>query len=154
VATTYREANKPDEAVAVYQQLLTDDAKNAANWQWQIAITYRDFGKLREAIGAFRLCDNFPENYKQMAWCHRGLKEYKEAVTLYGQILGGHEPSAPWALLQVGYTQEQAGEKESAIKSLQQVCKRFPKTSQASEAHAYLQDKYKITATLGGATSD
>ena len=52
-----------------------------------------------------------------MAWCHRQLKEYKEAIALYSQIIAGHEPSAPWALLQIGYTQEQAGEKENAIKS-------------------------------------
>jgi tetratricopeptide (TPR) repeat protein len=154
IATTYREAGKPDQAVAVYQQLLTDDAKNANQWQWQIAVTYRDFGKLKEAIASFRLCDNFPEAYQQMAWCHRGLKEYKEAILLYNQILASHPATASWALLQIGYTQEQSGDKESAIKTLQQVCKRFPKTGQASEAHAHLQDKYKITATLGGATAD
>ena len=153
-ATTYREAGKPDQAIAVYQQLLTQDAKNANNWQWHIAITYRDFGKLKEAIASFRLCDNFPEAYQQMASCHRQLKEFKEAILLYNQILGSHPPTAPWALLQIGYTQEQAGDKESAIKTLQQVCKRFPKTGQASEAHVHLNEKYKITVTLGGATEE
>src|SRR5690606_32549874 len=123
------------EAVAVYRQLLTDDAEHANQWQWQIAHTYRERGRYKEAIASFRLCTNFPENYQQMAWCHRQLKEYKEAVVLYSQILGGHEPSAPWALLQIGYTQEQAGEKENAIKTFQQVCRRYPKTGQASEAH-------------------
>lgn len=154
VAQTWREAGKPDEAVAVYRQLLTDDIKNVNNWQWHIAHVYRDFGRYKEAIASFRLCTNFPENYQQMAWCHRQLKEYKEAILLYGQILGGHEATAPWALLQIGYTQEQAGDKEAAIKSLQQVCSRYPKTGQASEAHAYLNDKFKIRVTLGGATSD
>ena len=154
IATTYREASKPDQAVAIYQQLLVDDAKNANGWQWQIALIYRDFGRLREAVGAFRLCTNFPEAYQQMAWCHRGLKEYKEAILLYNQILATHPASASWALLQIGYTHEQAGEKDSAIKMLQQVCNRYPKTPQASEAHAHLNDKYKITTTLGGATAD
>ena len=61
---------------------------------------------------------------------------------------------APWALLQIGYTHEQAGAKEKAIQSFQQVCKRFPKDGHASTAHAYLQDKYKITVTLGGAKDE
>ena len=55
-------------------------------------------------------------------------------------------------MLQIGYTQEQAGNKELAIKSFQQVCKSYPKASYASQAHAYLQNKYKITVTLGGGT--
>lgn len=154
VAYTYREWKKPDEAVVVYSQLLTDDGENANRWQGEIGYTYRDFGRHKEAIAAFRLWDSFPESYNQMAWCHRALGEFKEAISLYLQVMGGHEPSAPWALLQIGYTYEQAGEKENAIKSWQQVCRKFPKTGQASEAHAYLQDKYKITATLGGATAE
>ena len=154
VAYTYREARKPDEAIAAYQPLLTQDTAQANRWQWEIACTYRDFGKLKEAVGAFRLCENFPDSYVQMAWCHRGLGEFKEALSLYGQIIGGHEPTAPWALLQIGYTYEQSGEKENAIKSFQQVCKKFPKSGQASEAHAHLNDAYKITVTLGGAVEE
>ena len=31
-----------------------------------------------------------PENNKNMAWCHRKLKQPKEAILLYNQIIGGH----------------------------------------------------------------
>jgi len=34
------------------------------------------------------------------------------------------------------------------------VCKRFPKNQYASQAHAHLQTKYKITVTLGGAKDE
>jgi TolA-binding protein len=68
--------------------------------------------------------------------------------------MGGAPQSAPWALLQIGYTREQAGKKELAIKAFQQVCKRFPKDGHASRAHAHLQTKYKITVTLGGAKDE
>lgn len=154
LASTYRSAGKCDEAVAVYRELLVEDAGRAGQWQWAIAHTYRDFGRYKDAIAAFRQSDNFPEAYKQMAWCHRQLKEWKEALALYAQVMGSDEPSAPWALLQIGYTQEQAGDKEKAIKALQQVCKKYPKTGQASEAHAYLQDKFNIQVTLGGETEE
>ena len=47
--------------------------------------------------------------------------------------------------------QPQAGQQEAAIQTFQQVCKKFPKDQHASVAHAHLQQKYKISVTLGGA---
>lgn len=154
IAATYRSIPKYPEAIAVYTQLLTEDLEHAESWRWQIATAHRDAGQLKEAIGHFRQCTNFPENFKQMAWCHRRLKQYREALLLYNQIVGSHPPSAPWALLQVGYTREEAGQKESAINTFQQVCKRYPEDSHASIAHAHLQNEYKLSITLGGAKDE
>ncbi len=154
IAATYRSIPKYAEAIAVYTQLLTEDLEHSESWRWQIATAHRDAGQLKEAIGHFRQCTNFPENFKQMAWCHRQLKQYNEALLLYNQIVGSHPPSAPWALLQIGYTREEAGQKESAINTFQQVCKRYPEDSHASIAHAHLQNKYKLSITLGGAKDE
>ncbi|MEC7558230.1 MAG: tetratricopeptide repeat protein, partial [Planctomycetota bacterium] len=155
IAYTYHHyARQYDKAIAVYQELLKADAENTQTWLWNIATAYRDSGKCKEAIGFYRQCTNFPSNYTEMAMCHRRLKQYKEAVILYNQIIGGAPNSAPWALLQIGYTRESAGQKEQAIKTFQQVCKRFPKKSEASRAHAHLQNKYKISVTLGGSKKD
>ncbi len=151
IAATYREVRKYKECIAVYEELLKADAEHAESWRWNIATAYRDSGKYKEAIAYFRQCTNFPSNYTEMAGCHRALKEWNEAIILYNQVMGGAAGSAPWALLQIGYTREQAGQKEKAIMAFQQVCKRFPKNGYASQAHAYLQSKYKITVTLGGA---
>jgi tetratricopeptide (TPR) repeat protein len=85
-----------------------------------------------------------------MASCHRKLKQFKEALTLYHQVKANTE-AGPEAFLQIGYTHEEAGEKDKAIAAFQQTCKINPKSSQASEAHAHLQSAYKITITLGGA---
>ncbi len=153
IAGTYRQAGKMAEAIAVYQGLMKTDSQRAGSWQWEIAGTFRQFGKLKEAIAAYRLCDNPPQNYWEMAACHRALKEYNEAVLLYLQIVGGHQDWAPQAQLQVGYTYEEAAKKELAIKAFQAVCSRYPKSGQASEAHAHLENKYKIN-TGGGATAD
>jgi tetratricopeptide (TPR) repeat protein len=149
-AWTYRRAGKPDEAVAVYTQLVTADAERANAWQFEIGNTLRDFARYREAIAAYQQCDNFPDPYWQMAGCHRALAEYNEAISLYQQVYAGYEPWQPQALLQIGYTYEQAGEKENAIKTFQAVCKRFPKAPEASEAHNRLNDQYGIRVTLGG----
>ncbi|MBC8356761.1 MAG: tetratricopeptide repeat protein [Planctomycetes bacterium] len=154
VGNAYREARKYDQAIAVYNELLKTDGENAEKWLWLIATSYRDAGKHKEAIGYYRQCNNFPSNYSEMAACHRAMKDFGEAVILYNQVVGGAPNSAPWAMLQIGYTQEQAGKKEAAIRAFQQVCKNFPKDRYASQAHAHLQTKYKITVTLGGAKDE
>ncbi len=151
-ARCQRDARKFAEAIAVYRELMKLDVPHLTDWLWQVAVTHQEAGQHKEAIGVYRQCDErFPENYKNMAWCHRKLKQQKEAVILYSQIIGGHEASAPWAQLQVGYTYEELKAKESAIKAFQLVCKKYPKNSHASIAHAHLQNKYKISVTLGGA---
>lgn len=153
LAATYRGAHKWPEAIAVYEELVKDDIANANRWRWEVACTHRDSGQYKEAIGQFRQCENFPENYKQMAWCHRQLKQPNEAIVLYNQV-SSDKPSAPWALLQVAYTREEAGQTEPAIQAFQQVCKKYPKDQHASTAHAHLQQKYKISVTLGGANEE
>ncbi len=155
VAHTYHYyARKYKEAIAIYEELLKSDLDATDRWLWQIATAYRDWGRHKQAIAYYRQCNNFPANYSEMAQCHRRLKEYGEAIILYNQIIGGDPKSAPSALLQIGHTHEQAGQKEKAIQAFQQVCKRYPKDRYASVAHAYLQDKYKISVTLGGATDE
>jgi len=154
MAMTYRAARKYADAVAVYAELIAADTMNQNKWRWELATTHRDAGQYKDAIAHYRQCDNFPENFRQMASCHRALKEYNEAVLLYNQIVGADANAAPWALLQIGYTREEAGQKEPAIQTFQQVCKRYPKDSHASVAHAHLQSKYKISITLGGAKDE
>ena len=151
VATTYRRAGKPDQAIALYRELLTTDAKNAAAHAWDIAQTLFEAKRWKEAHTAYRGTDRFPESYQQMAMCDRNLKQYDDAILLYRQIMAGHAPSASWALIQIAYTEEQAGRTEPAIKSFKQVCDRYPKTPEGSTAHDHLNRVYKISVTLGGA---
>ena len=153
-AGTYRQFKQYPEAIQGYRELVKTDALNVQTWLWALATTQREANLLKEAIGTYRQCDNFPENYKHMAACHRELKQQKEALILYGQIRSGDEGSAPWAQLQIGYTYEEMDSRESAIKAFQACCKKYPKASYASTAHAHLQNKYKISVTLGGATDD
>lgn len=153
LAVTYRAAKKVPEAVAVYEDLYKADTTASNRWRYAIGETYREVGMLKEAIGQYRQCDNFPEQYKMMAWCHRHLKQYNEAIVLYNQV--ATDPgSTPWALLQIGYTREEAGQSEEAIKAFQSVCKKFPADGHASTAHTHLNNKYKIFLTLGGAKDE
>jgi tetratricopeptide (TPR) repeat protein len=102
----------------------------------------------------FALCDSkAPSHIDRIAQCHRDLKEWDEAVLMYKQE-GTYKGYESHAMYSVAQTYEMAGRKEAAIKSFQEVCRRYPKTEHASNAHAHLQNEYKISATLGGATEE
>lgn len=150
-AMAYRRGGKPDQAIAVYRELLTADAKNAAEYHFQVAETLYHAHRWAECITAYRGTDRFPHNYQHMAAAHRQLKQYDEAIGLYRQIMATSPPHASGALLAIAQTHEQAGKAEDAIKAFKLVCDKFPKTGEGSQAHAHLNEKYKITVTLGGA---
>jgi len=150
-ALVYRTAKKPDLAIAVYRDLLTTDASNAANWQWETAETLYFAGRWKDAITNYRGTDRFPTNYDRMATAYRRLSQWDEAIALYRQIMAGSPPHASGALMDIGNTEEQAGRTELAIKTFKQICDKFPTSAEGSKAHAHLNQKYKITVTLGGA---
>jgi tetratricopeptide (TPR) repeat protein len=150
-AMAYRQGGKPDQAIAVYRELLVADATNAKDYHFQIAETLYYAQRWKDAITAYRGTDRFPHNYQHMAAAHRRLKQYDEAIALYGQIMSSSAPHASWALYQIAATHEEAGKTEQAIKVFKQVCDKFPKSTEGSQAHAHLNDKYKIAVTLGGA---
>ena len=88
-----------------------------------------------------------------MAGCHRRLKQWNEALSLYNQSKAS-DRYAPEAMYLIGHTYEDAGQRENAIKAFQLTCRTYPKSSYASRAHAHLQTKYNITATFGGAKDE
>ncbi len=154
IASTWMNERKYDKAIAIYEELDTIDKDANTKWRWAVASAYDNWGKYREAIANYRLTENYPANLNAMATCHRRLKEYNEALSLYGQIISAYPSSAPSAQYSIGSTFEQMGKKESAIKAFRTVCKNWPKSGNASRAHAHLQSKYNISVTLGGAKED
>lgn len=137
-------------ALELYRQLLELDGERAAEYQWAIGGVYEKQGEWKKAISMYRMIDDFPKNHFAMAACHRKIKEYAEAILLYQQtkVL---DNTAPRASLEIGFTYEESGDKEKAIRTFQLTCKRYPKAGEAARAHAHLQDKYNIHVTLGGA---
>jgi tetratricopeptide (TPR) repeat protein len=150
IVGTWREAKQWDKALATYQTLLTVVPARFGDWYWGIAQCHEYRGRLPQAIQSYRQSDKYPSAYFAMASCHRRLKQFKEALVLYHQARADNG-SAPTATIHIAYTYEEYGQKENAIKWFQQTCKLYPKNSRASQAHAHLQNKYKISVTLGGA---
>jgi tetratricopeptide (TPR) repeat protein len=149
IAGMYLEEGKIEEAIGVYRQLLEIDGEHSGDHFWAIAGCYEKLSDWKKAIASYRQVDRFPSDYFAIAKCHRRLGEQKEAIVLYNQIKIV-EKSASAATLEIGFTYEEAKDKEKAIRTFQLTCKRYPKSSQASRAHSHLQNKYKINVTLGG----
>ena len=149
IAGCYKTQSNWDKAIACYREIIEIDRENSGEYLWSIAGCHETQLDWKKAIACYRQIDRFPANYFAMANCHRKLKEQQEAITLYNQIKI-LEKSAPEASLQIGYTYEEAKDKEKAIRTFQLTCKRYPKSGQASRAHSHLQNKYKINVTLGG----
>lgn len=154
IAYMWREEQKWDQAIAIYESLEAQDKERSSEWRWQIAECYDAAGKLREAIGSYQLAERYPASLDRMASCHRRLKEYPQALNLYGQIITAYPDSGAGARYNIGETFEAMGKEENAIRAFQQVCRDYPTSGLASRAHAHLQNKYKINVTLGGAKED
>ena len=149
MAEIYSSIGEHGKAIEVYQELITLAPSQAGKWHWTIGGIYEDTKRLKLAIRAYRQSDNYPKAYFQMAKCHRNLNEFTEALTLYHQALAT-ESTAPDATLAIGYTYEEQENKKNAIKWFQRTCKLFPRSRNASRAHAHLQKEYGISVTLGG----
>ena len=180
IAGVWRKAGEWDKAIATYRLLLTMEAGKFGDWYWRIAECYENAGKFKESIRCYQQSDKYPGAYMEMAYVHRKrLKQWDEALTLYHQVRVTYKGSGakykgratgnrevevePFATQMIGSTYEEKMvtfkegseawkmTRNNAIKWFQQTCKLYPKTSHASQAHAHLQSKYKISVTLGGA---
>jgi len=154
IATMWREENNWTKAIETYRELIEEDPGNVTTYLWAIAECYESDGKYALAIGTYEKTDRVPDSYFRMSSCHRKIKQYAEAESLYKFIRAHHTGPAPEASMQLGYTYEEWGKRESAIKTFQQTCKLFPKSRQASRSHSHLQTKYNINITLGGAKDE
>jgi TolA-binding protein len=153
IAAMFLEEGKIPEAMEVFRKLIEIDGDHAGDYLWSIAECYEKLADWKKAIATYRQIDRFPDNYFRMAACHRKLGEPLEAIVLYNQIKV-IDNAAPEASLQIGFTYEEAKDKEKAIRTFQLTCKRYPKAGQAGQAHAHLQNKYNINVTLGGSEEE
>ncbi len=153
IAAMDLEEGKLAAAMDVFRKLIEIDGDHAGDYLWSIASCYEKLSDWKKAIATYRQIDRFPDNYFRMAACHRKLGEPQEAIALYNQCKVV-DKAAPEASLQIGFTYEEAKDKEKAILTFQLTCKRYPKAGQASQAHAHLQNEYNINVTLGGSEEE
>ncbi len=152
IAWMWREEGQHPKAIAIYRELVTTDADRLQEYQYAIGDCLRESNKLTEAITQYQAIDDFPNKLWRVSDCQWTQKNFPEVRNLCSQIMtAGRSPSeSAKALYTIGRAYEEEGKTKPAIETFQKVCKLFPQTSEASTAHSRLQDKYKITITLGG----
>ncbi|MCS3904192.1 tol-pal system protein YbgF [Methylohalomonas lacus] len=105
-------------------------------------------GRYDDSIKAFeQFLDNHPDSeYAGNAgyWlgeAHYVNRDFEQAIAAYQRVLDDYSDSAkvPDALLKLGYSQQELGNKEQARNTLQDLRERYPETTAASLARDRLQ---------------
>jgi len=90
VALSFRQEQKTDLAAEAYRRLALQDPEHVIRWTTELANTYNEVNRLKEAIDVFtELCTidsaNISNWQYQIGWCHHRLGQYKEAIGAYRQ---------------------------------------------------------------------
>lgn len=89
IALSWREENKPDEAIAIYRRLAASDDKNQTKWLGQVAYTYRHHASKPDlAIAVYRELiasdvANAPNWLWEVAMTLYQYKRWSEALTAF-----------------------------------------------------------------------
>jgi TolA-binding protein len=103
--------------------------------------------KYREAITAFQLADNPPDNLWKIAHCYVKLGKLEQAIQQLREVEAFFKDHAPEAALRIAHLFRDADRKKSYIASLRGVMKKYPESHQSSQAHQELE---RLGIKIGG----
>lgn len=120
---------------------------------WSEAVLLQGLGRYDEAIKAFRTANKQPDSTWEIADCLVALKQFDQAVTTVREIesVGGATASA--ASLKIANIYRASGDKGREVGQLRTVLKRYPKSSESSQAHGRLES-YGVALTGGEAETE
>lgn len=110
-------------------------------------------GRYEEGIKAYRGANKQPESTWGVTDCMVALKQYSQAVkTVQGlESVGGKTASS--ASFKIAEIYRISGNKGKEVQQLRMVLRRYPKSSESSEAHNRLE-KYGVALTGGESTAE
>ena len=120
---------------------------------WSEAVLLQGLGRYEDAIKAFRAANKQPASTWEIADCMVALKQYDQAVTTVREIetVGGATASA--ASLKAADIYRASGDKGREVGQLRTVLKRYPKSTESSQAHSRLES-YGVALTGGESETD
>ena len=104
-------------------------------------------GKYEEAITAYRKADDPPRTLFWTAECLQKLGRTEPAVTQLREIESFFKDQAAEAALRIAYVYRDAKAQDRYVSALRGVLKKYPKSSQSSEAHQRLEE---LGVRIGG----
>ena len=148
------EVGKTTEAIERRRKISELDPAQAGEVFMWVGKTLEKIGKYDAAIAEYRQAMNEPANLYAIAACHSRAGRHKESIAQYGEIGAAFDNETPNALYCIALEYEKLNQADTAINLLRRICRTYPKTKSASQAHVRLQSKYKIDETLGGSEGE
>jgi tetratricopeptide (TPR) repeat protein len=131
----YAQQKKPEEAEKIYSRLAREypDSEQAKNIVFSQGVQYLDMGQTNEAIRVFEkmLTDPakfVPAQFLQAGQAMRDARQFETAVRMFEQARKAVDQPPTWQAATLGLGQSQAGLKNyaEAVKSLEELIKKFP----------------------------
>lgn len=142
--------NKPymEKALAEIPELKKSPKYAGVNLTWAEATLLRGLGRYEEAIKAYNSANKQPDSTWAVADCLVALKNYPKAIQTVRELESVGGGTASRAALQIANIHKTSGDKSREVDQLRLVLKRYPKSTESSEAHDRLES-YGV-ALIGG----
>jgi TolA-binding protein len=114
---------------------------------WMKAEMFHWQGKYPEAIAAYQMADNPPQNLWRIVDCFLAQGKRDQALAQLREIENFFADQAPQAALRIAYVYRDAGDKKQQIAALRGVMTKYPKSGESSQAH---QDLEALGFRIGG----
>ncbi|MDT8390921.1 MAG: tetratricopeptide repeat protein [Lentisphaeria bacterium] len=136
----------PEKALAE-MPALKKSPEYAAGLDWTAGELLRRLGRHDEAIKAYRAANRQPDSTWRITDCLVAMKQYAQAIKTV-QDLESVKSTQAAACFKIADIHRIAGDKGKEVQQLRLVLKRYPKSSESSEAHNRLES-YGV-ALVGG----
>ena len=151
-ARSHRNKANAEKALAEIPALLKNP-KYAGGLVMRQAQLLQGIGRHEEAIKSYRSANVQPASTWGVADCQIALKAYGEAIKTVKQLESVGGKTAAQASLKIADIYRVSSQKGKEVTQLRLILKRYPKSSQSSEAHNRLE-RYGVALTGGEAIAD
>lgn len=126
---------------------LVNSEHFAAGAIWRKAELLYQAGRYEEAIAAYQMADNPPENLKGIVSCYLRMGKPDRAISQLREIESFFKNEASWAAYRIAQVYNGQGKREQYIAELRGIMKKYAGSPEASDAHRHLE---KMGIKIGG----
>jgi len=152
LARTHRNRPFQEKALAEIPALQKSTDYAGQSLTWTKADLLRGLGRYDEAIKAYRAANRQPQTTWSVTDCMVAMKQYAQAIkTVKG--LESVKATASQACLKIADIYKISGDKGKEVQQLRLVLRRYPQSSQSSQAHNRLES-YGVKVIGGEAVAE
>jgi tetratricopeptide (TPR) repeat protein len=139
----YQQAGEYDKGIKLGLEVanIPDYAREAL---WITGGMYKRQKKYKDAIRCYRQADDPPDTLWEIAECYERAGEPKSAIAQLKEIEAFFKKVSPRAALEIAHVHKRTGGKKRSnteyVAALRAVLKKYPKSSESSDAHEELED--------------